>query len=239
MRGKHRYTPSPLLRRGITPAYAGKTCRKALEKFYTEDHPRVCGENPPPPRASCALRGSPPRMRGKPGDYAYVAVIGRITPAYAGKTQSFTRLRKHRLGSPPRMRGKRSLLRFGGQPPRITPAYAGKTAKEDAALNAGQDHPRVCGENPVSSAISYSIYGITPAYAGKTAPETAPENPAKDHPRVCGENSLPLLLSALRGGSPPRMRGKHQRRLGLLLLCRITPAYAGKTPFGPDWSVIM
>ena len=91
-------------------------------------------------------------------------------------------------GSPPRMRGKQRLARLhlglGG----ITPAHAGKTPRRPFARQAAGDHPRACGENSVSAAVSRpeagspprmrgkpgaipwdcAVHRITPAHAGKT-----------------------------------------------------------------------
>ena len=73
----------------ITPACAGKTRFNYCCNFNEQDHPRVCGENPPRPHCSAARRGSPPRVRGK-----LIAELGDlsrqgITPACAGKTLDF------------------------------------------------------------------------------------------------------------------------------------------------------
>ena len=70
---------------GITPAYAGKSCRCPCCCCQTGDHPRICGEK------GCVtfwLRnhsGSPPHMRGKDGTKEWADKMGRITPAYTGK----------------------------------------------------------------------------------------------------------------------------------------------------------
>ena len=54
------------------------------------------------------------------------------------------------LGSPPRMRGKEigkiNNVRFVG----ITPAYAGKSCMLCWLLVRSWDHPRMCGEKPLS-----------------------------------------------------------------------------------------
>ena len=71
--------------------------------------------------------------------------------------------------------------------------------------------------------------GITPAHAGKTSSGLPQATLRRDHPRACGENrSLPLKQKSI-PGSPPRMRGKLDRRLYRCLKVRITPAHAGKT----------
>ena len=66
MRGKQQvellgYSPSR-----ITPADAGKTLLNAIQYALGEDHPRGCGENGVGTVRQLLIRGSPPRMRGKP-----------------------------------------------------------------------------------------------------------------------------------------------------------------------------
>ena len=51
----------------------------------------------------------------------------------------------------------------------------------------------------------------------------------EDHPRVCGEKYGKQFTLSRQAGSPPRMRGKVQRLLGLTPDGRITPACAGKS----------
>ena len=79
-------------------------------------------------------------------------------------------------------------------------------------------------QNPVMQALD----GITPAYAGKSKMNTDMFTGCRDHPRVCGEKSE--LSSSLLSyqGSPPRMRGKGERKTGKTRRVGITPAYAGK-----------
>ena len=90
----------------------------------------------------------------------------RITPAYAGKRNSFRPLRcRHRdhprvcgekgdaqsrffqaTGSPPRMRGKEGVCVNDQSEHGITPAYAGKSISYLFRGVFLWDHPRVCGE---------------------------------------------------------------------------------------------
>ena len=131
----------------ITPAHAGKTVILCLNFSVNSDHPRACGENisasHPEPRAD----GSPPRMRGKPGQRNPRQDGGRITPAHAGKTREPRRTATSAAdhpracgenldrtwcsftepGSPPRMRGKHPSSFLELPRSRITPAHAGKT----------------------------------------------------------------------------------------------------------------
>ena len=50
-----------------------------------------------------------------------------------------------------------------------------------------------------------------------------------DHPRVCGEKPRGLHPRRGRWGSPPRMRGKEDKKEPLCGSFGITPAYAGKS----------
>ena len=75
--------------------------------------------------------------------------------------------------------------------------------------------------------------GITPAYAGKSCPPQAPTFTRQDHPRVCGEKDKAKEMGATTKGSPPRMRGKACDAVPGLVVRRITPACAGKSPAHP------
>ena len=71
---------------GITPAYAGKRHNTVCWQLLIEDHPRLCGEKGLVDCAAVVIVGSPPPMRGKAGDMRVPVLLGRITPAYAGKS---------------------------------------------------------------------------------------------------------------------------------------------------------
>ena len=53
------------LRKGITPACAGKTSKNDLVPSRTWDHPRVCGKNAIAHAKREQIEGSPPRVREK------------------------------------------------------------------------------------------------------------------------------------------------------------------------------
>ena len=269
MRGK----PPPCARclrpKRITPAGAGKTLRRTHLFNVQWDHPRRCGENAYLPNRKIEPDGSPPQVRGKPPPCARCLRPKRITPAGAGKTLRRTHLfnvqwdhprrcgeNRDELyvgcpqgGSPPQVRGKPAAEQGGGGIPRITPAGAGKTLQRTAVLNAGQDHPRRCGENlkllqpllrglgsppqvrgkPELSRIILMSHRITPAGAGKTRTLHEKRPTPKDHPRRCGENHRDREATSARDGSPPQVRGKPLFLVLLALSLRITPAGAGKT----------
>ena len=129
MRGKGLFMSYEERIEGITPAYAGKSCRRL----------RLCQRH----------QGSPPPMRGKGKPLSGAALQVRITPAYAGKSsktglsllpardhprlcgekKSFRGKLQSRIGSPPPMRGKVKATPPHRNEPRITPAYAGKSLR--------------------------------------------------------------------------------------------------------------
>ena len=86
VRGKREHGILGELRRGITPACAGKTWATRRREHPDRDHPRVCGENTVSPILSAAARGSPPRVRGKLFPFNSHLLPPGITPACAGKT---------------------------------------------------------------------------------------------------------------------------------------------------------
>ena len=47
MRGKVQPATVLLVRKGITPAYAGKSITEIFQKDVNKDHPRLCGEKLP------------------------------------------------------------------------------------------------------------------------------------------------------------------------------------------------
>ena len=135
---------------GITPAYAGNTALYPRLYGWGEDHPRLRGEY-----SLCLVNaglsaGSPPLTRGIQSALIAYSVPLRITPAYAGNTESpptsfqvcwdhprlrgeyasIPRYENPCLGSPPLTRGilqhDRSSDRYRG----ITPAYAGNTSRD-------------------------------------------------------------------------------------------------------------
>ena len=151
---------------GITPACAGKRTGTSRPVRFTADHPRVCGEKPPPTKKSCRSKGSPPRVRGKVGVLFLRAVITGITPACAGK-RALTACSTSAYGDHPRVCGEKddyhlTIELYQGSPPRvrgkawrttshaasirITPACAGKRPNPSAYRPRTRDHPRVCGE---------------------------------------------------------------------------------------------
>ena len=72
----------------ITPAYAGKSSGCCQTRFPYRDHPRLCGEKFRFVCLGIYMKGSPPPMRGKAKKPDSGQQKHRITPAYAGKSDS-------------------------------------------------------------------------------------------------------------------------------------------------------
>ena len=81
----------------------------------------------------------------------------------------------------------------------------------------------------IPESASNSTCGITPACAGNTSNDIHFIFINRDHPRVCGEYISNLLSDSGSLGSPPRVRGIHEKKRKLMDEVRITPACAGNT----------
>ena len=172
------------------------------------DHPRVCGEKNGNYDTQACGGGSPPRMRGKGGLGQNARFKARITPAYAGKRHS------------PCMRGTC---------PRDHPRVCGEKISGTTLITTQQGSPpRMRGKAP-SLRERLHWHRITPAYAGKSGISPGFLLSYRDHPRVCGEKESVNDGTAIRAGSPPRMRGKAGQIQSQTPELGITPAYAGKS----------
>ena len=208
MRGKDTNDANTGATVGITPAYAGKSCRSPQGAGRAWDHPRVCGEKMMATAEAKAMEGSPPRMRGKVVADCGPKNTARITPAYAGKSLILI----NAIRSPP------DHLRVCGEKCCVVHVFVPEEGSP----------PRMRGKDVCVVAFQ-DCCGITPAYAGKSLTTSTGARWTRDHPRVCGEKSeqIPRLLH--QQGSPPRMRGKVPEYLGGGRYQGITPAYAGKS----------
>ena len=117
------------------------------------------------------------------------------------------------------------------------------------ACRESEDHPRVCGEKTTRSTTATASRGspprvrgevsvllpapfaawITPACAGRSQVPCYPSSTREDHPRVCGEKDRYDYKTAVRKGSPPRVRGEDVARPRKRDRHGITPACAGRS----------
>ena len=65
---------------GITPACAGKTCKRMYSHHLEWDHPRVCGKNATASNHFCPIPGSPPRLREKLRSHNFSRTLVLIFP---------------------------------------------------------------------------------------------------------------------------------------------------------------
>ena len=171
-------------------------------------HPRVCGENGLRVCFYHRVRGSSPRVRGKPQQNTRPNRPTRLIPACAGKTQA-THLRGLSSAAHPRVCGENIFI------------------LANSGSHSGSS-PRVRGKRCTISP-SRRHFGLIPACAGKTIRAFDGRVPLRAHPRVCGENESLPYTTYRESGSSPRVRGKlilaNSRPNGF----RLIPACAGKT----------
>ena len=85
VRGKAYSSAGHWIRRGITPACAGKRDAEFFRLSISRDHPRMCGEKALEQRYCRLFGGSPPHVRGKGYAAGFAMYFEGITPACAGK----------------------------------------------------------------------------------------------------------------------------------------------------------
>ena len=190
----------------ITPACAGSKINYSWIKYRSQDHPRVCGEQPLPVAGLGPQKGSPPRVRGTASETSGITKLTRITPACAG----------NRLLN-------QELLKLLQDYPRVCGEQGKKAASNHLLIGSP---PRVRGTEK-SLDGSTDNGGITPACAGNSCGFHSNFANAQDHPRVCGEQIAFHTSAAGISGSPPRVRGTALCSFYRLLHGGITPACAG------------
>ncbi len=148
MRGKVRMADATILTKGITPAYAGKSHVRRLQRVQSGDHPRLCGEKFRTNRFTCSNCGITPAYAGKSTKNSCCSSMSEDHPRLCGEKSTDKHLYQKGSGSPPPMRGKDGDSVHSRLPFRITPAYAGKSDPFSQNRFYLRDHPRLCGEKP-------------------------------------------------------------------------------------------
>ena len=208
VRGKRTSSPRCGIGGRIIPARAGQTRCLVSERQVSPDHPRACGANAVGCPRCRGVRGSSPRVRGKPHGLAIPGVQVRIIPARAGQT------------SPPIM--------VYGWPTDHPRACGANYCSARLKSRAHGSSPRVRGK-PDRVVRVPDVGRIIPARAGQTMRHRPPNHEHADHPRACGANKAWDGTSAPPDGSSPRVRGKLCDVLGEHARGRIIPARAGQT----------
>ena len=195
-----------LRNRGIIPARAGNSARRAIRGAATRDHPRACGEQRVQAGRFRLSRGSSPRVRGTASNIHDKLLDAGIIPARAGNSRFTIRPRSlHR--DHPRACGEQRLWHV---PPHCRSGSS----------------PRVRG-TVLPVVVNAVVQGIIPARAGNSVGVPKALVSKRDHPRACGEQVVRELLVGRDQGSSPRVRGT-----GFVLPVRarypgIIPARAG------------
>ena len=216
-------------RRRLIPACAGQTGVENAGQFVAGAHPRVCGADGGGGDVLRLVRGSSPRVRGRPAVTVTSVLSVGLIPACAGQTGKPHAQLTNTQGSSPRVRGRPFRLCRTAVAGRLIPACAGQTRGRCRGARPCGAHPRVCGADLGFAVDDEALRGLIPACAGQTCYGCGPTAVGTAHPRVCGAD-LPRILPALGGwGSSPRVRG---RRLPFLRACAgagLIPACAGQT----------
>ena len=140
-RGRPKFPKGIAVRLRNTPAYAGKTGRKANAATSVEKHPRLRGEDPIRSLMLYSRPETPPLTRGRLHHRSAVFRQVGNTPAYAGKTPRVHDKRRDLPETPPLTRGRRRMGWARVHWPRNTPAYAGKTLPPSIPTGALMETP--------------------------------------------------------------------------------------------------
>ena len=222
----------------LIPAHAGKTRDGLRYSSGHPAHPRSRGENTPRPFTASHRAGSSPLTRGKRGDAASVAMLQRLIPAHAGKTNGDAHPgrvewahprsrgenvgrwpgRGGRWGSSPLTRGKRPTCRYCPATRRLIPAHAGKTRGTKTWYQVFRAHPRSRGENRAGWSATAKRWGSSPLTRGKPSSIACLRRLSRLIPAHAGKTrGLVGHHEAL--GAHPRSRGENARRTRDLLGC--------------------
>ncbi len=212
----------------FTPTRVGKTRWPGCRASPSAVHPHAGGENCAAQHAPLLIRGSPPRVWGKPLVAAAVSASVRFTPTRVGKTGDaydlFVHLAVHPHACGENRRSRVVILHASGSPPRVW----GKLLFAHIAHPSTPVHPHACGENSFSRISLTPLLRFTPTRVGKTPLGLCQNTARAVHPHACGENSVGALSKHSASGSPPRVWGKHRRRTILIRCCTVHPHACGE-----------
>ncbi len=193
---------------GTIPACAGSSHRSKPGAWSTRDHPRVHGEQAPPPRHQQHRHGSSPRARGAVSEAYRTDFECRTIPACAGSSPA-AHLQHRFPEDHPRVRGEQhSTPQVPGPSPGPSPRARG------------------AGDRPVRRS---PVGGTIPACAGSSPSRSGRRTRSRDHPRVRGEQLSGAEDVDAGHGPSPRARGAVQRPVELATELRTIPACAGSS----------
>ncbi len=138
----------------ITPAWAGKRVKKAMEEKKDGDHPRMGGEKFHPRSSFINEFRITPAWAGKSQVCILVNLPIEDHPRMGGEKIGSSRRFKVTKGSPPHGRGKVIDKNITVECDRITPAWAGKRKCLFLVVSEARDHPRMGGEKAFSPLLT-------------------------------------------------------------------------------------
>ena len=172
---------------GYIPACAGEAARSPAACTGSRVHPRVCGGSRWARILTRLLKGTSPRVRGKPGRLESERADGRYIPACAGEAGHATvsgesdkvhprvcggsrcapQITHGERGTSPRVRGKHDQKIPGAVARGYIPACAGEAPRPTASRDRTEVHPRVCGGSRYCDAMLARWKGTSPRVRGK------------------------------------------------------------------------
>ena len=196
-----------------------------------------------------------PAWAGNAPDRAPALRNRAVHPRVGGERAFCIAAQMRAAGSSPRGRGTLDEAELCDTNHRFIPAWAGNAWTPNAEIFLGAVHPRVGGERLGDGPGLRLLFGSSPrgrgthlrgahvrrvsrfipAWAGNASDGLAPWSSPTVHPRVGGERLVPMVTQPPCRGSSPRGRGTRPQALGLGLVNRFIPAWAGNAACGRPW----
>ena len=258
VRGRARRRRAACVRAGLIPAGAGQTSGTVSACCFASAHPRWCGADSRRGVGRSRLRGSSPRVRGRPPvvrvDHAGAGLIpagagqtcldGVVTVVFPAHPRGCGADLRHRvrvlfrLGSSPLVRGRLRVLRKIRHNRGLIPVGAGQTkGRRTMPRNSGA-HPRRCGADFAGDAVAVSVQGSSPQVRGRLARDaTATPQPGLI-PAGAGQTpSAPWKASAQRA-HPRRCGADTALFVAVIAVLGSSPQVRGRLALPPRWAAM-
>ena len=192
----------------LTPACAGKTCRRRRFQSTAGAHPRMRGEDAALRRRRQRDQGLTPACAGKTIRGLGCSGSIRAHPRMRGEDAPFGKTNPDRPGSPPHARGRLRPQRRKRDTHGLTPACAGKTDGKWPAGRSLKAHPRMRGEDVSARTARDGLQGSPPHARGRREEYLRPFGRSSAHTRMRGEDFDHVFGEDGECGSPPHARGR-------------------------------
>ena len=166
-RGKLHKAGKVMTMTGNIPAHAGKTSKKLLKGFLSQEHPRARGENHPTRWLSPSTTWNIPAHAGKTHPPPGNQLNTTEHPRARGENFTVAPVPWLLRGTSPRTRGKHWQYCYRRGWCRNIPAHAGKTYILADIFAAITEHPRARGENTCKLNKLTQLRGTSPRTRGK------------------------------------------------------------------------